>query len=73
MSWSTWRTGTLLASLLVYEGSTAKEAIAKVRKEHCSKAIETIPQEKLVADFEEALAKDKETNDESKSETTPSS
>ena len=67
------RTGTLLASLLVYQGSTAKEAIARVRKDHCNKAIETVPQEKLVADFEEALAKDKDINDGDKSTSTPSS
>ena len=49
------RTGTLLASLLVHEGSTAKEAIARVRKEYCVKAIETAGQEKLIEDYDKAL------------------
>ena len=37
------RTGTLLAGILVYQGMTAEDAINKVHKDHCDKAIETNP------------------------------
>ena len=56
------RTGTLLASLLVHEGSTAINAIARVRKEYCVKAIETKGQEQLVADYEKGLGEQNASN-----------
>ena len=56
------RTGTLLASILVHEGSTGTDAIAKVRKEYCSRAIETKGQEKLVQDYSDALIKQETDN-----------
>jgi len=56
------RTGTLLASILVHEGSTATDAIARVRKEYCSRAIETNGQEKLVEDYSKALIKQETEN-----------
>ena len=51
------RTGTLLACLLVHEGDTATEAINKVRKEYCTKAIETKGQEELIIKYDNELIK----------------
>jgi hypothetical protein len=45
------RTGTLLACLLVLQGSGAQEAIRLVRKSHCFNAIETSSQEIFVHRF----------------------
>ena len=49
------RTGTLLAGILVYQGMTATEAMAKVRKDHCSKAIESKKQEDLIRNYHKEL------------------
>ena len=51
------RTGTLLASILVYEGYTATDAINKVRKDYCDRAIENKKQEDLIQLYETALSK----------------
>ena len=51
------RTGTLLASILVYEGYTAKDAINKVRDDYCMRAIENKKQEDLIQLYETALSK----------------
>lgn len=51
------RTGTLLASILVYEGYTAKDAINKVRDDYCMRAIENKKQEDLIQQYETALSK----------------
>ena len=51
------RTGTLLASILVYEGYTAAEAILKVRRNYCDRAIENKKQEDLIYQYETALNK----------------
>lgn len=51
------RTGTLLAGILVFQNYTADEAIEKVRKDHCNKAIETIAQEQLIKQYYNALTK----------------
>lgn len=45
------RTGTCLACLLVADGMDADEAISKVRKEHCERAIETPAQEQYVREL----------------------
>jgi hypothetical protein len=50
------RTGTALACLLVVDGMAAEDAIKTVREKHCTKAIETIPQEQYI----KRLAADKE-------------
>lgn len=42
------RTGTAMAALLVADGVGGTEAIARVRKEHCPRAIETIEQENYI-------------------------
>ena len=51
------RTGTLLAGILVFQNYTADEAIDKVRKEHCNRAIETVAQEQLIKQYYNALTK----------------
>lgn len=51
------RTGTALAALLVADGVGADDAMKRVRKEHCPRAIETREQESYIR----ALAKDRDT------------
>ena len=51
------RTGTLLAGILLLQNYTADEAIDKVRKEHCNRAIETVAQEQLIKQYYNALTK----------------
>jgi len=51
------RTGTLLAGILVFQNYTADEAIEKVRKEHCNRAIETVAQEQLIKQYYNVLTK----------------
>lgn len=53
------RTGTTLAALLVARGFTAKQAIAFVRKTHCTKAIETESQEDYLAYIDRELNGDR--------------
>ena len=55
------RTGTLLACLLVHEGTTATEAISRVRKDYCNRAIETKGQEDLIVKYDNALNEQTET------------
>ena len=57
------RTGTLLAGILVYQGMTAEDAIKMVREKHCGKAIETKPQEDLIAKYAEELYKQNGTSE----------
>ena len=69
------RTGTLLAGILVYQGMTAEDAIKMVRAKHCDKAIETKPQEDLIAKYAEELYKQNGTSEktiETRSETADS-
>src|SRR5690606_28843780 len=49
------RTGTALACMGVLAGLTPREAIAHVRKVHCSKAVETKAQEEWVEWFHDYL------------------
>lgn len=46
------RTGTTAASLMVYMGWSASEAVSNIRKNYCNKAIETEAQKKLVLEME---------------------
>ena len=46
------RTGTALAAMLVADGMGAVEAMAKVRGEHCTRAIETLEQENYIKGLE---------------------
>jgi len=42
------RTGTCIAAILIADGRSAKEAIEVVRVNHCTRAIETIEQERYL-------------------------
>lgn len=48
------RTGTMLSCLLAAQGLTPGKAIARVRKDHCEKAVENSKQAKYVAEFYKA-------------------
>ena len=53
------RTGTLLASTLIYSGYSPKKAIKEVRKRHCEHAIESKAQEDLIYDLDRAIKQSK--------------
>ena len=49
------RTGTALASILIAYSIPAEDAIEYVREKHCTKAIETLAQERYLEDLDEEL------------------